>query len=442
LRIRTPPTFFHVLILRSLLIAALLTARAGAEDWPRWGGPRGDGSWRGPQLAETWPAAGLPMPWKRTIGGGYGGISVAGGLVYVMDRQTEPREAERILCLSAASGDLVWKHEYPVAYGKLDYGNGPRVTPTIFDGRVYTLGAVGHVCCLDAESGRLEWSKDCVAEFNARIPTWGLAASPVIWNDRVFIHPGAEHGSLMAFDKLTGKELWRASNDPAGYATPIVIDSPSGNQLVAWSPEHILGLDPRSGAIHWSVPYEVMYGVSIATPIYCEGIVFISGYWAGSKAIRLGTRPADAELVWEENRFLRGLMAQPLYRDGYVYTIDKQFGLTCFELASGKKLWDDGNKMTPRGRNPQATLVWLGDSDRAIILNSDGELILARLNPAGYHEQSRIPVIAHKENSPIWAHPAYAGRRAYARSDSELVCVELPVLAEPGRESGNKAPQE
>jgi hypothetical protein len=221
--------------------------------------------------------------------------------------------------------------------------------------------------------------------------------------------------------------VWRAANDPAGYATPVIVESPSGPQLIAWTPEHILGIDPGSGRINWSLPYEVLYGVSIATPIYRNGTVFVTGYWAGSKAIRLGEHPEDAELIWEENRYLRGLMAQPLYRDGHVFTIDKQFGLTCFELSTGKKIWDDGNQVTPRGRNPQATLVWLGDGDRAIILNELGDLILARLNTNGYLEQSRTNIITRHENAPIWAHPAYAGNRVYARSDSELVCVELPV---------------
>lgn len=398
---------------------------ACAEDWPRWGGPRGDGSWQGPHLPEAWPDAKLPVVWSESIGGGYGGVAVAEGRVFVMDRQTEPAEVERVLCFDAASGKLAWSHAYPVTYGKLDYGNGPRGTPTIFEGCVFTLGSVGHVRCLDARNGKLLWSKDCVAEFNAKLPTWGLAASPVIWRDLVILHPGAENGSLMAFDRTTGKEIWRASNDPAGYATPVMIASPSGPQLVAWTPEHILGIDPRSGKINWNVPYAVTYGVSIATPIFRDDTVFVTGYWAGSKAIRLGKRAEEAKLIWEESRSLRGLMAQPLYRDGYVYSIDHQHGLSCFELATGRKIWDDGNQMTPRGRNPQATLVWLGDRDRAIILNELGDLILARLNPDGYHEQSRTNIIARKEGSPIWAHPAYVGTKIYARSDTELVCVEL-----------------
>jgi outer membrane protein assembly factor BamB len=418
----------HLLARLFLIGCSCLALVRGAtgEDWPRWGGPRGDASWKGPDLPENWPAQGLTRRWKVDLGGGYGGVSVVEGRVYVMDRQTEPHECERLVCFDAKTGKRLWSYEYMVAYGKLDYGNGPRSTPTVHAGRVYILGAVGYAACIDARSGEKVWAKDLADEPGIQLSTWGLAASPLIFENLVVLHPGAKNGGcLMALDRATGNEVWRASEDPAGYATPVLIDAPSGKMLIAWTPEHILGLDPQNGKIHWSVPYSVMYGVSIATPIYREETVFVSGYWAGSKAIRLGKNPQEAQIVWEENRFLRGLMAQPLYRDGLVYTIDKAYGLTCFELATGKKLWDDGNRMTPRGQNPQATLVWLGESRRAIILNELGDLILARLDRQGYHEQSRTHIIDAKERQPIWAHPAYAGTRVFARSDTELICVEL-----------------
>lgn len=420
-------------LLPAILIATAWVSALHAEDWPRWGGSRGDETWQGPKLPATWPTDGLPVTWKREIGGGYGGVSVSSGRVYVMDRVKEPAEVERVHCFDSTTGKSVWTHEYPVAYGKLGYGNGPRATPTIFDGKVYAFGAVGHLHCLDAARGTVIWSKDFVRDFGAKLSEWGTSASPLIWEDLVIVHPGVpDRGSVMAFDRLTGKEVWRASNDPAGYATPTVIASPSGPQLICWTPEHILSIAPRTGAINWSSPYKVTYGVSIATPIYHKGIVFITGYWEGSKAIRLGAKPDDAKLIWEDNRNLRGLMAQPLYRDGYVYSIDKVQGLTCFELETGKKLWDEDHKVTARGHNPHASFVWLGDGDRVIILNEGGQLILARINSEGYHEQSRTKIIANKDGRPIWAHPAYAGTAVYARSETELICVSLvsPVQKE------------
>ena len=403
----------------------LLALVAHAEDWPKWGGPRGDFSWNAPALPAEWPKAGLKTVWSKPVGGGYAGIAVVDGRVFVMDRQTEPAERERLLCFSAETGETLWTHEYPVAYGKLDYGNGPRATPTVHEGKVYTLGAVGHLHCVNATDGHPVWQHDLVTEAGARIPEWGLAASPVIWNDLVIVHPGAKNGCVMAFHRETGKEAWRAADDPAGYSTPIVIASPSGPQIVAWSPENVLGIAPRTGEVLWTVPYKVTYGVSIATPLYRAGLVFVTGYWEGSKAIRLGPSPKDATLAWTDERNLRGIMMSPLYRAGLVYSLDKQLGLTCFELATGRKLWDDGNALAKRDRNPHAMAVWLGDTNRILALNAEGQLVLARLSREGYAEESRTHLINPTDKSPIWAHPGFSGNRIFARSDAELKCVVL-----------------
>ena len=166
------------------LIALTLPLLAGTigncESWPRWRGPRGDGTWQGPKLPAQWPKAGPPVVWKQPLGGGFAGVVVADGRAITMDRQTKPREVERVVCHAAATGKLLWKHEYPVRYGKLSHGTGPRAAPTIHQGRVYTLGAMGHACALDAASGRRIWSIDTVKELRAKLPEWGFAASPVM----------------------------------------------------------------------------------------------------------------------------------------------------------------------------------------------------------------------------------------------------------------------
>lgn len=421
-----------------ILLGSIVGTPGGAEDWPHWRGPRANGTWQAPPLPERWPADGLRTVWKQPIGPGYAGITVADGRLFTMDLEAPLESAdaeghERVLCLDASTGELIWTHRYPVRYGVLGgYNNGPRASATIHDGRVYTLGAVGHVFCFDATSGEVLWSHDMVADFDAEVPMWGFAASPVIDGERVLIHAaGRPNGSLMAFNRLTGEEIWRSLPDQAGYSTPILIDAPSGRQITLWTPEHIHGLDPETGEVYWSVPYPVTYGVSIASPIYAEGIVFVTGYWEGSKAIRLGDKPTDAELIWEDNENLRGILAQPLYRDGLVYTIDKSNGLTCFELQTGHKRWDDDNTMTPRGRNPHASFVWIDEGPRILSLNSEGEVILAELSGEGYREQSRTKVLTGQ----VWSHPAFAGQFLYARTDGagrwqgagphELICVEL-----------------
>lgn len=339
-----------------------------------------------------------------------------------MDRPSSPAESERIFCFDTETGRLVWEHVYSATYGKLDYPKGPRCTPTVHDGRVFTLGAVGQVVCLDAATGSKQWTRDLVREYESKVPEWGFAASPVIHGGNVIVHAGVERGAYLAFNQKDGSEIWRGGEDPTGYGTPIVIDRPAGEQLVGWTPEHVLGLSVADGRELWRFPYKVTYGVSIATPIFQENTVLVCGYWEGSKAIRLGERPDSAELLWEENRFLRGLMSQPLYRNGLVFLLDKQHGVVCFRLATGEKIWTDENRLTRRDRNPQVNMVWIGDTDRVLCTNAEGELVQARFTENGYEELARCQLTGE-----TWAHPAYAGTRVYARDDATLVCAELPV---------------
>lgn len=412
-----------------LLIACLfavlclsVTMPAIGEDWPQFRGPRGDGAWHGPTLPQQWPSTGLPVLWKQPIGGGYAGVVAFEGRVYTMDRQREPTSQERVLCWDATTGEPCWTHAYPAEYGDLTYDNGPRAAPTVHEGKVFCLGALGMASCLDATTGDVLWSHDYGIDPQANLAEWwGYAASPVVFQDLVIFHvSAAKDACLVALDQRDGHEVWRAAADRSGYATPALGAVNGTPLLVAWTPNFIWGIDPQNGEVAWQMPYPVTYGVSVAAPIVAGDLAFVTGYWEGSKAIRLGPQWSDAELIWEDVDNLCGLMSQPLYKNGYVYSLDKRFGLTCFELATGAKLWDDGNTLTPRGRNPQASLVWLGDGDRVIALNSEGELVLCRLTPQGYVEDSRTKIIG-----PTWAHPAFAGRHAYARSDEEIVCVEL-----------------
>ena len=423
-------------MLRYLLICTftIIAANAFAQDWPRWRGPHGDGTWQAPKLPEQWPAEGPAQQWRVDIGGGYSGVTVSDGRVYTMDRLAPPaleKEIERIHCFDAATGRQIWKYEYDAPYGDLTYNSGPRGDVTLHDGLAYAMGSVGHLHCLDAKTGKVIWSKDLVKDHKAARPYWGFAASPVIHEDVVLIHAGLPGGCIVAFDRKTGEEKWRGGNDPAGYCTPIIITSgetKKTQQLICWTPEGLLGMslggeasgNVKAGEVFWRYPYKIQYGVSIHTPIFHENIVFISSYWHGPRALKLLDDPRKFEVAWEQEKPLCGLMSQPLYREGYAYFLDKDNGLSCFEYKTGRKLWDDKHQLTPRGRNPQATLVWLGDEDRAIALNARGELILARLNPQGYHETSRAKIIGD-----TWAHPAYAGRFVYARDNRELVCVKI-----------------
>jgi outer membrane protein assembly factor BamB len=409
---------------------------AHAEDWPRWRGPRADGTWNAPPLETAWPEEGLATVWKQSIGGGYSGVTVADGLVYVQDRQTEPQEIERVLCFDAKTGTPVFAHTYEVKYDagkdrRIDYPNGPRAAPTIHEGKVYTLGAVGDLRCLNAQTGELLWKSNLIEDLNGRLSMWGYSASPFIFRDFVIVQPGGADGwHVVALDKQTGQIQWRSLDDEAGYATPVLCEHQGAPLLILWTPSHIRGINPQDGTPYWEYPYEITYGVSIADPIQFEDLILVCGYWDGSKAIRLGETPTEASLGWEDKRWLRGLMSQPLQQDGYGYLLDKSYGLTCFKLRTGEKLWDDAHQLTPRGRNPQASLVWLNGTNRALALNSDGDLVLTELTPEKSTELAR-----HNMIDKTWAHPAYAGDKVFARSDSQLVCVQLPVRERPRKNS-------
>lgn len=404
------------------LLLTLLAGAALASDWPRWRGPTGDGRWNPDGVPADFAAREPERLWQAEVGGGYGGVTVSAGRVYLLDRPQSPANTERLLCFDADSGRSLWSQAWPADYGSMEYGNGPRASVTLHDGRAYALGATGVAACFDAATGTRLWQIDTVQAHGAKVPTWGFAASPVLDGDRLLLHVGAQPGgSVLALDRHTGKLLWRGGSDPAGYCTPELIGHAGSRQLIAWGPEHIQSLHPDTGASLWTYPYKITYGVSIAQPLYRDGLLLVSGYWHGTKALRLGTRPGEVSLAWENEKEMCGLMAAPLFKDGVVYLLDKTRGLQAVELATGRILWSDGNTLTPKERNPQMSLVWLKESEGlASLLNASGELVHVRLDRQGREELARHQIIGK-----TWAHPAFAGPRVYARSDTVLAAWQL-----------------
>jgi outer membrane protein assembly factor BamB len=406
---------------RRVLCLCLLLPGLLPADWPQWRGPSVDGRWNPPGVpTEVWKKE-PELLWRAEIGGGYGGVTVAAGRVYVMDRPKEPAGQERVLCYDL-EGKRLWGHAWEADYGSMEYGNGPRASVTVHEGAAYALGAAGMACCLDAVTGAVRWQVDAVKAHGAKVPTWGFAASPVIDANRVLLHVGAQpDGSVLALERSSGKLLWRGGADPAGYCTPEIIAHGGGRQLIAWGPENVQSLDPETGATNWTFPYKITYGVSIAQPMYHDGVLVVSGYWHGTKALRLGATARDVTLAWENEKDMCGLMSGPLRREGVLYLLDKKTGLQAIQHATGKILWSDDNTLTPKDRNPQMSLVWLKEAEGlAALLNASGELVYVRLEPKGFEELGRYQILGK-----TWAHPAFSGARVYARSDTELVAWRL-----------------
>ncbi len=189
---------------------------AGADDWPQWRGPARDGVWRETGIIERFAGPQIPIKWRAEIASGYSGPTVADGRVYVTDRVTEPKQVERVHCFDADTGRKLWTHTYDCPYRNVSYEAGPRASVIIDQGRAYSFGTMGNLFCLNASDGKVLWHRDLDADYDVEMPMWGLAASPLIEKDLIITQIGGANGAcLIALDKRTGKERWRALDDRA-----------------------------------------------------------------------------------------------------------------------------------------------------------------------------------------------------------------------------------
>jgi outer membrane protein assembly factor BamB len=393
------------------------------ESWPAWRGEQGDARWATGPLSTDALTQEPQEKWRVPLGKGFGGVTVLNGKVMVMDRATEPKEMERVLCLDAKTGKLLWEKTWPVTYGEMGgYSTGPRasVLQTRFQERhlAWSLGATGHLHCWDVEKGEALWTRDSVKELGAVVPQWGFAGSPVLRHDRLHVHLGLKdsQGSVVAFEPLTGAVIWKGGTGAAGYCSPEFADG----RLLQWGPDELEALHPRTGERLWGFAYKITYGVSIAQPLAADNMVLVSGYWHGTRALHFPDGVNKPKLLWQNEKDICGLMSSPLYKDGKVYLLDKNHGLTCFSLKTGEIYWRDNNQLTPKDRNPHFSLVWLDQAqDLIALLNANGELIYAKLTPHGAEQLARHQIIGK-----TWAHPAFVGNHIFARTDKELVAVE------------------
>ncbi len=420
------------MFLYGALIAASGTG-AAADDWPQWGGPQGDCAWRETGLVETLPSGLLPRKWSVPVGEGYSGPAVAGGLVYATDRMKEAG-TERVLCLDAETGAEVWKHEYPVRY-TISYPAGPRATPVIDSGRAYTIGAQGDMFCFDARTGRVLWEKNFIRDYDTKLPVWGMAASPVVDGDRLITLVGGSNGAtVVCFDKATGKELWRAIDDPAvGYVSPRLFTFGETKQVIAWHPEAVTALDPETGNVIWEVPFAIQMGLCVSSPQRAGNRLFVTAFYNGPMMLDVAPDGRSAKIAWKgssnseiDTDGLHSIMSTPILTDKNIYGICSHGQLRCLDAATGKRLWET-LAATGEGRWWNAFLVPNGD--RVFIHNEQGDLIVARLSPDGYEELSRAKLVEPtrpvNRRMTIWSHPAFAMKSVFARNDKELVRVDL-----------------
>ena len=348
----------------------------------------------------------------------------------------------RILCFSAKDGKELWKHEYDCSYSKIAYPSGPRATPVIENGRVYALGALGDLSCLEADSGKLQWTVNLPKHYATGWPVWGHAAHPLIVGDTLITLAGGKGSAVVALDKHTGKELWKAlTTEEVGYAPPTLVKAGGRDQVVVWLSESLNGLDVASGEVFWSIPYPAdgnphAPSVNIMTPRLLDGLLFVSNFYHGPLVAKLDADKPDASVLWRgksnnpaKPHGINPVMNTPIMADGYAYGICGMGELRCIDLKDGSTKWETLRAVGGK-RNQFATAFFVKHEDRYFVFNELGELMIAKMTPKEFEVIDSASVIkatmpARGGRDVVWCHPAFAQRCMFVRNDEELLCLSL-----------------
>ena len=374
----------------NVALLILLLAQDG-QDWPQWRGARRDGVWRETGITEKLPAERIPLRWTVPLGGGYTGPTVAAGKVYVMDRPPD-REVERILCLDWTSGATLWEITYGCVYEGFAYTAGPRASVTVHEGKAYALGAAGDLHCADAATGKVLWKRDLRKEYRIRMPNWGISAHPIIEGELLITQIGGEgEACVIALDRKTGVERWKAFPDQASYSPPIAFDH-AGRRVVAMALGfRLVAFAPTDGTLLWSHEQpKSSWPISIPAPVVQGDLMFFSSAHSGSVLFRLAPDRAAVNVIWASSGrgrnqdTLTPVIPDPLVMNDLVFGVQTNGELRCLDLMTGKQRWESTEAM-PKAWHATMHLVRSGETgDRAWIFNEQGELILARLTAEGY----------------------------------------------------------
>jgi outer membrane protein assembly factor BamB len=404
-------------IKRAALFFALLTAcPAKAADWPQFLGPERNGTSAETGLAKTWPDKGPPLVWRKAVGEGFSGPVVAGARLILFHRI---HDQEVIECLNAANGTEQWKTAYPTHFeDDFRKGNGPRATPVITGDRVITLGADGALHCLDLESGRIIWSKLLLKEYRVPPSYFGIGTSPVVDDGRVLVNVGGKNAGIVAFALTDGKEVWKATSDPASYSSPVIRSIGGTKHAIFFTREGVVMLDPRTGAVRHRQRWRARYDASVnaATPLVIGDLAFFSSNYE-TGALLLKMRKDGADEVWSDDKVMSNHYNTCIYQDGFLYGFDgrQETGpdFRCVNLKTRRVEWN-------RQHFGCGSMIL---ADRAlIVLTEGGELLLVEATPKEYRELGRSRIL---EDGPCRVQIALANGKLYARDRRNLVCLDL-----------------
>jgi outer membrane protein assembly factor BamB len=408
-------------VLYSVCLALMLFGgRLGANDWPQFLGPGRNGTYPGDDLAAVWPNTGPATLWQAKVGQGFSGPVVSGGKCILFHRM---EDKEIVQALDATTGKSLWEFGYATTYHD-DFGfdEGPRGTPAVADGKVFTYGAQGVLTCLDISNGKKIWQVDLANEFNAAKGFFGIACSPLVVDRAVYIIAGSKPGAgIVAFDKSSGKVIWKSTDDEASYSSPVSADIEGRHYVLCLTRSELAGLDPSNGKVGFSFPFRppIRSSVSAATPIVIGNLIFMSASYDTGAAL-LKMENGSVKKVWAGQDILSNHYATSIHHNGFLYGIhgrtDPGFepapSLRCVELASGKVRWDDKSCGA-------ATITLAGNN--LLILTERGELIKAPASPQSFKPAARFQALPNG----VRAYPAIADGLFYARSKDKLVCLDL-----------------
>jgi len=409
-------------------LAWLLPVAGRAEDWPQWRGPSRDNVWHESGIMESFPAGGLKMVWRTPVGPGFSSPVVAGGLVFVTDSQvSRPTARERVLCFDAKTGESLWTHSYEVDYADwaFDPKNpfGPRPTPIVSGRQVYTLGARGCLLCFEARNGLPLWQKN----LENKSKDSAFTPSPLIeGNLLILVLDGGPPGPcVLALDKHSGREVWKAVDEVATFSSPIVVKAAGKKQLIVWTEKSVNSLDPATGKLYWRIQYPSGGSYAVPTPVAQGDLLLVNGVM-----FKLNSEKPGASVLWPDgrppSRETISDTSTAMFKVDHLFMCNLAGQLVSIEAKTGRVVWAT-NQVTDAKSGSSIHITPNGKS--AVLFTDKGELIRADLSVAGYREMSRAvllqPTYPFGPRKKAWTPPAYADRRVFARSDEELVCASL-----------------
>jgi outer membrane protein assembly factor BamB len=411
-----PPTAAKIPEKPAETVAAAPIVKEPPAIWPGFRGPNRNSVIRGVQIETDWTKSPPAEIWRKPIGPGWSSFAVRGDLIYTQEQRGED---EDVSCYRLTSGMLVWRHRDAARFWESNGGAGPRGTPTVSDGRVYTHGATGIVNALDANTGALLWTRNSSTDTGAKLPGWGFASSPLIVGDRVVV---ASSGRLVAYDIATGHPRWVRKTNGGGYSSPTLMTLDGVTQVVLQTGGGAMSVSPADGSVLWEHSWET--GVAIVQPAQTgDDALLITGGDAmgGSGTRRLAVAHDAGKWTVQERWTTQGL--KPYFNDyvvhnGHAYGFDNSI-LACISLDDGARKWKGG-------RYGHGQMVLLPAQDLLLVLSEEGDLALVKASPDQFTELAKIKAIEGK----TWNHPALAGDVLLVRNGEEMAAFRLSLAGQ------------